>query len=425
MTTDLVQPLDDEAPPRMDSEAILDMGKPLDGIRILALEQAHALPFATQLLARLGADVVRVENPKGGESSRATYPAMRDPEGRLTGSTFLRNNLNKRSISIDTKSPEGRQLIVDLARNFDVFAENFRSGTLDRLGLGYADLARVHPALVYASISGFGADPASPYFGQSAYAPVVEAMSAFYDFKRRPDEPPVVGAAGAIGDTAAGLFAAVGILSALRQRDRTGIGQHVDVAMLDSMVALVDVMINYHSLGGTSTVVPSNLTAGFRARDGYFVLMCSRKSYFDALATISGHPEWIDDPRLQTSADWGARIDDIIRPGVEAWAAGLTRAEAVEQLRAQGIAAGPCQSIEEVIADPHVVRRNMVVRMERVDGVAEPVLSPGNPIKLSKMAEAPDHRVPWLGEHTDDVLGRELGLPASKIGSLRERGVIF
>lgn len=425
MTTDLVHPLDDEAPPRMDSEAISDMGKPLDGIRILALEQAHALPFATQLLARLGADVVRVENPKGGESSRATYPAMRDPEGRLTGSTFLRNNLNKRSISIDTKSPEGRQLIVDLAGNFDVFAENFRSGTLDRLGLGYADLARVHPALVYASISGFGADPASPYFGQSAYAPVVEAMSAFYDFKRRPDEPPIVGAAGAIGDTAAGLFAAVGILSALRQRDRTGIGQHVDVAMLDSMVALVDVMINYHSLGGTSTVVPSNLTAGFRARDGYFVLMCSRKSYFDALATISGHPEWIDDPRLQTGADWGARIDDIIRPGVEAWAAGLTRAEAVEQLRAQGIAAGPCQSIEEVIADPHVVRRNMVVRMERVDGVAEPVLSPGNPIKLSKMAETPDHRVPWLGEHTDDVLGRELGLPASKIGSLRERGVIF
>lgn len=425
MTTDLVHPLHDETPSRMDSEAISDMGKPLDGIRILALEQAHALPFATQLLARLGADVVRVENPRGGESSRATYPAMRDPEGRLAGSTFLRNNLNKRSISIDTKSPEGRQLIVDLVGRFDVFAENFRSGTLDRLGLGYADLARVHPGLVYASISGFGADPASPYFGQSAYAPVVEAMSAFYDFKRQPNEPPIVGAAGAIGDTAAGLFATVGILSALRQRDRTGIGQHVDVAMLDSMVALVDVMINYHSLGGTSTVVPSNLTAGFKASDGYFVLMCSRKSYFDALAAISGHPEWIDDPRLRTGADWGARIDDIIRPGVEAWAAGLTRAEAVEQLRAQGIAAGPCQSIEEVIADPHVVRRNMIVQMDRVDGVAEPVLSPGNPIKLSKMAETPDHRVPWLGEHTDDVLGRELGLPASEIRSLRERGVIY
>ncbi len=425
MTTDTICQLESATVGGPGSDALSGIGKPLEGVRILALEQAHALPFATQLLARLGADVVRVENPKGGESSRATYPAMRDPEGRLTGSTFLRNNLNKRSISIDTKSPEGRQLIIDLAKNFDVLAENFRSGTLDRLGLGYNDLARVHPRLVYASISGFGADPTSPYFGQSAYAPVVEAMSAFYDFKRRPTEPPIVGAAGAIGDTAAGLFASVGILSALRQRDRTGIGQHVDVAMLDSMVALVDVMINYHSLGGTSTVIPSNLTAGFRAKDGYFVLMCSRKSYFDALAAITGHPEWIDHPGLQTGADWGARIDDVIRPGVEAWAANLTRAEVVDRLRAQGIAAGPCQSIEEVIADPHVVRRNMVVAMDRVDGVADPVLIPGNPIKLSKMKEAPDGRVPWLGEHTSDILGEELGLTAGDIRSLRDRGIIF
>lgn len=405
--------------------ALPGVGKPLEGVRILALEQAHALPFATQLLARLGADVVRVENPKGGESSRATHPAMRDPEGRLTGSTFLRNNLNKRSISINTKSAEGQRLIIELAKKFDVFAENFRSGTLDRLGLGYADLARSHPRLVYASISGFGNDSASPYFGQSAYAPVVEAMSAFYDFKRQPAEPPVVGAAGAIGDTAAGLFVSVGILAALRQRDRDGVGQHVDVAMLDSMIALVDVMMSYHSLGGISTVVPSNLTAGFRAKDGYFVLMCSRKSYFDALATVTGHPEWIDHPGLQTGADWGARIDDIIRPAVEAWAAHLTRAEAVEQLRAQGIAAGPCQSIEEVIADPHVIRRNMVVKMNRVDGIDEPVLSPGNPIKLSNMAETRDERVPWLGEHTTAFLGQELGLAASEIRSLRDRGIIF
>lgn len=408
-----------------EASTLQDFGKPLDGVRVLALEQAHALPFATQLLARLGADVVRVENPKGGESSRATYPAMKDPDGRITGSTFLRNNLNKRSISIDTKAPEGRQLILDLATKFDIFAENFRSGTLDRLGLGYADLAAVHPKIIYASLSGFGASPSSPYYGQSAYAPVVEAMSAFYDFKRKPSEAPIVGSAGAIGDTSAGMFTTIGILSALRHRDQKGIGQHVDVAMLDSMVALIDVMINYHSLGGTSTVIPSNLTAGFLASDGHFVLMCSRKSYFDALGAIVGHPEWAHDPRLQTGADWGARIDDIIRPAVEKWAAGLTRAEAVEQLRAQGIAAGPCQSIEEVIRDPHVVSRNMIVKMDRVDGVETPVLSPGNPIKMSKMGEGADRRVPWLGEHTDAVLGEELGLTSSTVSLLRERGIVY
>jgi len=399
-------------------------GKPLEGVRILALEQQQSMPYATQLMARLGADVVRVEHPERGETGRDTYPAMTDPYGRHTGTTFLRNNLNKRSICIDIKSDRGRELLLRLAPKFDVWAENFRAGTLPRLGLGYEDVARVHPKVVYASISGFGADGKSPYTGWSAFAPVVEAMAGFYDFKRRPDEPPVVGVAGPLGDTSTALFTTIGILSALRHRDRVGVGQHVDVAMYDSMVVMVDLMINYWSMGKPDTLTPPSVTAAFRAKDGYFVTMCSRRAQFQVLAEMVGCPEWLDDPRLATPQHWGERIDDIIRPAVERWAATRTRAEASELLNRAGVAVGPCQSIEEVMADPHVAARNMLVAMERTDGVAQPVLSPGNPVKLSKVAEGPDRRVPWLGEHTEEVLLSELGLEAEEIARLKADRVV-
>src|SRR3954469_20842026 len=165
-------------------------GKPLDGVRVLALEQMQALPWGTQLLARLGADVVKVEHPKGGESGRASLPAMTDPEGRSIGATFLRNNLNKRSVAIDLKHPEGRELVLQLAPKFDVFAENFKAGTLRRLRLGYDALAAVHPACIYLSVSGFGNTISSPYDSWPAYAPIVEAMSGIYDFKQQGDRPP-------------------------------------------------------------------------------------------------------------------------------------------------------------------------------------------------------------------------------------------
>ncbi|MGC4251351.1 MAG: CoA transferase [Sphingobium sp.] len=398
-------------------------GKPLDGIRILALEQQQALPFATQLLARLGADVVRVEHPERGDTSRLTYPGMKDPQGRQTGSTFIRNNMNKRSVALDIKSDAGKAILRRLVPRFDVFAENFRAGTLDRMGLGYADLSQLHPKLIYASLSGFGMNPASPYFGQAAFAPIVEALSAFYDFKRQPDEAPTIGVAGALGDTASALFAAIGILSALRHRDMKGIGQHVDIAMYDVMISMVDVMVNYHSLD-TSTVVPSNLTAGFKAKDGYFVVQCTRQPYFAALANIVGHPEWIDDPRLQNGAGWGAHIASIIRPAVEKWAANLTRAEAADVLNKAGIAVGPCQSIDEVMADPHVAVRNMLVSMDRIDGEPKPVVVPGNPVKLSQMAEGPEERMPWLGEHSGSILSEELGMSQEEIDDLASQGVI-
>ena len=242
-----------------------EYGKPLDGVRILALEQQQSLPFATMLLARLGAEVIRVEHPGRGETGRDTFPAMKDPQGRSTGATFLRNNLNKKGIAIDLKSAKGRELILKLAPRFDIVAENFRAGTLDRLGLGYEDVARVHAKVIYASVSGFGAWD-SPYSAWSAFAPVVEAMAGHYDFKRPEGAAPQVSPTGvALGDTGTGLFAAVGILAALRHRDQKGIGQHVDIAMYDAAVALSDVALNYWSLGVRSGLDSPSIISAFCA----------------------------------------------------------------------------------------------------------------------------------------------------------------
>src|SRR3954451_15213893 len=203
-------------------------GKPLDGVRILALEQMQALPWATQLLARLGADVVKVESPKGGDSGRASLPAMEDPEGRRVGATFLRNNLDKRSVCVDLKHPDGRQLILDLAPRFDVVAENFKAGALDRMGLGWDDVHAVAPRAVYVSISGFGNTVPSPYDRWPAYAAIAEAMSGIYELKRVDGQPPIVNPVGGLGDIGSAMFAALGILAALRHRDTTGQGQRID-----------------------------------------------------------------------------------------------------------------------------------------------------------------------------------------------------
>ncbi len=404
-------------------------GKPLDGIRILALEQMQALPYATQLLARLGAEVVKVEHPNGGDLGRGSQPAMVDPDGRDVGATFLRNNLNKRSICVDLKTGAGRQLVLDLAPHFDVVAENSKAGAMARLGLGYADVAAVHPQVIYLSVSGFGnsASPdeaPSPYDAWPAFAPIVEAMSGIYEFKRTGDDPPLVAPVGALGDIGSGLFAVIGTLAALRHRDTTGLGQHVDIAMLDAMVAMTDLVTSFWSLGLRDGAVAPLIMDGFRATDGWFIVQVGREPQFAMLAGLVGQPGWVDDPRLATRQGWVAHLDDVIRPAVEAWAADKTRLEACDALSAAGIAAGPCFRDEEVVHDAHVAARNMLVEMPRSDGVADPVLIPGNPVKLTNVAEGPETRVPWLGEHTDAVLTAELGLSAAHLAQLRAEGVI-
>ncbi|MEQ1785918.1 MAG: CaiB/BaiF CoA-transferase family protein [Acidimicrobiales bacterium] len=399
-------------------------GKPLDGVRILALEQMQALPYATQLLARLGAEVVKVENPKGGDLGRGSQPAMVDPEGRNVGATFLRNNLGKRSICIDLKAPAGRDLVLRLAPRFDVIAENSKAGAMARLGLGYADIAAVHPRAIYLSVSGFGNTVASPYDSWPAFAPVVEAMSGIYEFKRRGDEPPVVAPVGALGDIGSGLYAVIGVLAALRHRDATGVGQHVDIAMLDAMVAMTDLVTNFWSLGLRDGALAPLIMDGFRAGDGWFIIQVGREPQFAMLAELVGEPGWPTDPRFADRQGWVDHLDDVIRPAVETWAADKTRLEACAAMSAAGIAAGPCFRDDEVVHDEHVAARNMLVEVPRTDGVAEPVLVPGNPVKMTNVAEGPEARMPWLGEHTDTVLQEELGLSDAAVAALRADGTI-
>lgn len=398
--------------------------RPLAGVRILAAEQMQALPFATQLLARLGAEVVKVEHPVHGETGRASSPSMIDPEGRPVGATFLRNNLNKASVGIDLKAPAGRDLFLALAPRFDIVCENFKAGTAERLGIGYDAVAAVHPAVVYLSLSGFGNDPASPYRDWPAYASVVEAMSGIYEYRSGPDRPPTTIPVGALGDISTALFAAVGLLAALRHRERTGQGQRVDVAMLDAMVAMTDVVTHFWSLGVRPDAPLEVICEGFRADDGYVVVQVVREHQFFALGELIGRPEWRDDARFATRAGWVPALEGEIRPAVERWLRGKTKLQAVALLAEAGIAAGPSFSAPELIADPHVAARNMLVEVPRTDGVAEPVLVPGNPVKLSRLVEGPETRVPWVGEQTETVLRDELGLSEADLATLRADGVI-
>ena len=404
-------------------------GKPLDGVRVLSLEQMQALPFATQLLGRLGADVVKVEAPGTGDLGRSAMPAMADPSGRPVGATFLRNNLSKRSLVIDLKSTAGRDLVLRLAPRFDVVAENFRAGAAERLRLAYDDVVAAHPSVVYLSISGFGrpvqpgADT-SPYDGWPALASIVEAMSGAYEFKRPEGQPPIGSPMGGLGDIATALFAVIGTLAALRQRDRTGRPQRVDVAMLDAMVAMLDVVPNFWSMGMPMGTPWPGILHGFRAADGWFMLQVLRPHQWPDLARAIGRPEWADDARFATPQGWLDHLDADIRPAIESWASTRSRRDACDALNAAGLVAGPVATDADVVADPHLAARHMLVEHPRTDDVTQPVLVPGLPVKFADVAEGPETRVPWLGEHTDAVLGAELGLGPDELARLRADGVI-
>jgi formyl-CoA transferase len=400
-------------------------GKPLDGVRVLAIEQMQALPYATQLLQRFGADVVKIEPPGTGDSGRQSLPMMRDPEGRPVGNTYLRNNFGKRTISIDLKQPAGLDLVLRLAPHFDVVGQNFKAGTAERLGVGYDDIARVHPRVIYLSVTGFGTMLPTPYDGWPAYAPVAEAMASLYTWRGEPKEPPTVSPMGTLGDTGSAIFAVIGVLAALRHRDRTGEGQHVDVAMFDAMVAMADAGVNYWSMGLESGAAAPLINHSFHASDGFFIIQCARRHQFEALARTIGRDDWLDDPRIPDAPSWLEHLEDVIRPGIEDWARERTREDASRALAEAGVAAGPVNRAGDLLTNEHVRDHHMIVAMPRTDDShLGPVLGVGNPVKLSKMAEGPESRVPFLGEHTDEVLAADLGLSDAELEQLRADGVI-
>jgi crotonobetainyl-CoA:carnitine CoA-transferase CaiB-like acyl-CoA transferase len=401
-------------------------GKPLEGVRVLALEQMQALPYATQLLAHLGADVVKVEPPDRGETGRFSQPALTDTDGRRVGATYLRNNLGKQGIAIDLKQEAGVSLVKRLIPHFDLVAENFTPGVMARLGLDYEAVAELDARVIYVSISGFGHLEETPYATWPAYAPIAEAMAGLYEPNRKGDAPPPVVVAGALGDISSALFGVIGILAALRHRDATGLGQHVDVSMYDAMVAVSDMPPFMWSMGAPLSMAAAGkiaICAGFRAKDGWFVIGVFREHHFERLARAVGHPEWCDDPRFADREGWAREIEGVIRPALEAWAEDKTKLEAARELCALGIAAGPSNLPEDLAADPHVAARNMLIEVPRPDA-ERPMLVVGNPVKLSRVAEGPISPYPSLGQHTDEVLRETLGVADTELAMLRAQGTI-
>lgn len=401
---------------------------PLGGIRVLALEQMQAVPVLTFLMAQLGAEVVKVEQLPNGDAGRLAQPAIVDRHDRSVGATFLRYNLGKRSIGIDLRDPRGRDLVLGLVPKFDVMCENLGPGRAKRFGVDYDAARRADPSVVYLSISGFGSSDESPYSDRPAYAGVAEAMSGIYEYSRRPGEPPIINPVGGLGDTGTGLYGLIGILAALRHRDRTGEGQLVDVAMFDSMIAMCDIVANFWSLGlrrepDAPARVPYILN-GFQAADGWFMIQVGREHQFERLAHAIGRDDWLTDERFATRTGWSEHLESEIRPAIERWASGRTKGEAAAALAAAGVTAAPCNNAEDLIGDPHVALHNMLLEIPRVDGVEQPVLVSGNPIKLSGAPEPEGLSLPAMGEDTEAVLRSDLGLGADEIAALVEEGVV-
>jgi crotonobetainyl-CoA:carnitine CoA-transferase CaiB-like acyl-CoA transferase len=308
--------------------------RPLEGIRILSLEQMQALPYATQLLGHLGAEILKVEHPEVGDTGRVAMPAIRDRDGLRVGATFLRNNLSKRSIAIDLKKPVGRDLIKRLVPRFDVVCENFTPGTTQRLGLDYETLSPLHPALIFCAVSGFGQLDETPYQGFPAYAPIVEAMAGLYEPTRKADHPPDIVTAGALGDNAAALFSVIGILAALHHREQTGEGQMVDIALYDSMIAMVPFLASMDAPAEWATSGSQGVNDAFRAQDGYFVVTVLRWHHFERLAHFLGHPEWLADSAFAGLPGMARQTNGPIRKAIKSWAADKTKVEAAQALRA-------------------------------------------------------------------------------------------
>lgn len=402
----------------------LPFGRPLDGVRVLALEQYIALPFATHILKRFGADVVKVESMTTGDAGRTGHPFVTDASGRKAGASILRYNLGKRSIAIDFRNPKGRELIHSLVPHFDIACENLGPGRAEKLGYGYKTFDGINPKIIYVSVTGFGNTGESPYMQWPAYAGIAEAMAGVQT--GRPGQQPITSFYGPLGDTATSVFTAIGMLAALRHRDRTGKGQYIDVAMADAMLAMCDFVPNFWSLGLERS--PDGRLPGFieacRAKDGWFAIYVLRRHQFERLAQIVGRDEWIADNALKTPMQWSARAEDTISPAVAHWASAMSKQEAARLLAEAGIPAAPCNEPADLANDPHYAARRMLIEVPRVDGVEEPYLVAGNPIKMSGMAEGPEEDVPLVGEHTDEVLRETLGLNDAELSKLRENGVI-
>lgn len=396
------------------------MSKPLDGIKVLDLSRALAGPFCTLILSDLGAEIVKVEIPRKGDDAR-NYGPFKNEQSLY----FLSLNRAKESVTLNLKSAEGKNILKELIKKFDVLVENYRPGTMEKLGLGYDVLKKINPKLIYAASSGFG--HTGPESKKPSYDILAQARGGIMSITGWPDTPPTrVGMS--TGDITAGLFTAIGINAALHQREKTGLGQKVDVAMLDCQVAILENAMARFQVDGISpdpignrhpTVTPFQ---AFLSKDEYFVLPIGNDKLWKKLCHLIDREEWIDDSRFATNA---ARNDntEVLVPLLEEIIKQKKASEWIKLLEEQGIPCGPINSIEEVMQDPQVLARNMIVEVE--DDAAGPIKIAGNPIKMSSLPEENKRKpVPKLGEHNAQVLSKYLGLDEEKLAQLKKKGVI-
>jgi formyl-CoA transferase len=389
----------------------------LQGIRVLDVTQVMAGPFCTMLLGDLGADVVKVEPPEG-DSIRATAGSRGGESPAFWGI-----NRNKRGIVLDLKHPRGPEVFRRLADRADVLVENYRPGALDALGLGYEELSRTHPGLIYASISGFGRT--GPYAGQGGFDLVAQGMSGLMSVTGEPDRPPVKCGV-PITDLAAGLFALQAVLAAYVHRLRTGEGQHVDTSLLEAGIAL-SVWEAAQYLGGGPVPEPlgsaHRLFAPYQAircADGYITLGAANQRIWERLAAALGRPDLVARPEYEDMARRVRNRESLVAE-IEAVTARETRAHWLRRLGEAGVPCGPISDYAEVFADPQVKERAMVQSLDHPAGGRVRVLGPA--AKLSKTPARLQRPSPLLGQHTAEVL-REAGYVDSDIADLARQGVV-
>jgi len=392
---------------------------PLHGIRVIDLTRVLAGPFCSMSLGDMGAEVIKVEEPGRGDDTRG-WPPFASGESTY----FMSVNRNKKSLTLNMKAPEGQAILRRLIAKADVVIENFRPGTMERLGFGYDALRKLNPRLIYCSISGFG--ESGPESSRPGYDLIVQGESGVMDLTGFPDGPPVkVG--NSIGDLVAGMSAAQGVTLALLGRSKTGKGQKVEIGMLDVMASLLTYQAGlYWNAGGRPTrrgnqhpsIVPYEV---FQAQDAYMTLGVANNSLWERMCGAIGREDLAKDPRFDSEAKRVANRDALI-PALNAEFGKRPAAEWLARLDKAGVPAGRIKTVAEVCESEHLRARGMFVRLAHPKAGA--VTAMGVPIRLWDTPGAAQAPAPLLGQHTDEILGGLLRIPKAKIDKLRAAGVV-
>ena len=408
----------------------------LEGIRVLDLSRVLAGPWCTQTLADLGADVIKIERPGAGDDTRNWGPPfLPTADGRESHESayYLGANRNKRSVTCDIAQPEGQALVRQLAEHCDVFIENFKVGDMARYGLDYANLSALNPRLVYCSLTGFG--QSGPYAPRAGYDYIIQGMGGLMSVTGERDDlnggPQKVGVA--VADLFTGMYATVGILAALRHAERTGEGQHLDMALLDTQVAmLANLGANYlvsdqapGRMGNAhQNIVPYQVFEVAPRADGgkdFIILAVGNDGQYAKFCEVAGRPDLASEPRFVKNADRVRHRAELV-PMLEAVMKTRPKADWLSALEAAKVPCGAINSLDEVFADPQVQARGMVTHWQHPLRADLPLVS--SPIKLEKTPVRTDRPPPMLGQHTDEVLGELLGVDAARLATLRDRQVI-